>query len=348
MPGRSFASSSGDKPRLPSVPGPVALREHVGLAHQPAQGFEVLRLAQIEMRRELAVAGVVFLVAEIRQMRAGDLQHVGAVLGQRAGAGRPGEDARQVEHPDAGERPVALGQRFRRASPILTISISGSEAIAAACGCLAHSSMRAHHAARALGGDDRLLELERVPLRHRLAHRVAILRNAEHAQRGGAMVREIAVDIAPAAVLRRIDAHHRVALGRHRRAVHLQVMAAAQRRGGVARYRPRPPAAPGAQLPQIGDREPGRGERGGARLADPERRRQYRIGAAGDLDAPARVLGPAGDRQDGAQRFIDHVWIPGLFQLSAGLSVAKRSLNSALSGSLSCLNARGYAINPAA
>src|SRR5207245_6354072 len=52
---------------------------------------------------------------------------------------------------------------------------------------------------------------------------------AEHAERSGAMVREIAVEIAPATVLRRIDAHHRVALGRHLRAVQLHVMPAAER-----------------------------------------------------------------------------------------------------------------------
>ena len=91
--------------------------------------------------------------------------------------------------PDSGRSPS--GSFSGGLSPILTISISGSEAIAAACGCCAHSAMRAHHAAGALGGDDRLLELERVPLRHRLAHRLAVFRHAEHAQRGGAVVREV-------------------------------------------------------------------------------------------------------------------------------------------------------------
>src|SRR5438093_934886 len=89
----------------------------------------------------------------------------------------------------------------------------------------------AHHAAGALRGNDRLLELERIPLRHRLTHGLAILRHAEHAERGGAMVREVAVEVAPASVLGRIDAHHRVALGRHGRPVHLHVVPAAERGG---------------------------------------------------------------------------------------------------------------------
>ena len=164
----------------------------------------------------------------------------------------------------------------------------------------------AHHAAGAFRGDDRLLELERVPLRHRLAHRLAIFRHAEHAESGGAMVREIAVEIAPAAILSRIDAHHRVALGRHGRPVHLHVLSAAQRGGRLAGIDRDLLAAPGAQLPQIGDGEADRRERGGAGLADAERRRQYRIGAAGDLDRAGALLGPAGDRQQRAQSIIGH------------------------------------------
>ena len=206
--------------------------------------------------------------------------------------------------PDNGRSPS--GSFSGGLSPILTISISGSEAIAAACGCWAHSCHGAHHAPGALRGDDRLLELERVPLRHRLAHRLAIFRHAEHAEGGGTMVREIAVEIAPAAVLGRIDAHHRVALGRHGRPVHLHVTPAAERGGRLAGIDRDLLAPPGAQFPQIGDGEADRRERGGTGLADAERRRQDRIGAAGDLDRAGALLGPAGDRQQRAQSIIGH------------------------------------------
>ena len=167
------------------------------------------------MRRQFAVAGVVFLVADVRQVRRGDLQDVGAVLGQRAGAGRPGEHARQVEHADARQRPVAFGELFRRAVADLDDLHQRQRGDRRGLRMLRPFVHAAHHAAGALGGDDRLLELERIPLRHRLAHRLAILRHAEDAQGGGAVVREIGVDVAPAPVLRRIDAHDRVALGRH-------------------------------------------------------------------------------------------------------------------------------------
>ena len=78
------------------------MREHVGLAHQAMQGLDVLRLAQIETRRQLAVAGVVFLIAEIGRCAPVIFKHVGAVLGEGAGAGRAGQHAGQVEHADAG------------------------------------------------------------------------------------------------------------------------------------------------------------------------------------------------------------------------------------------------------
>ena len=54
-------------------------------------------------------------------------------------------------------------------------------------------------------------------------------------------------------------------------------------------------AAAGAQFPEIGGGEAGRGERRGARRPDAERRRQDRVGAAGDLDRARPLLGPAGD-----------------------------------------------------
>ena len=66
------------------------------------------------MGGELAVTGIVFLVADIWQLRPGDLQDVGSMLGEGTGTGRPGEDPRQVEHPDAGQRPIAADKLFRR------------------------------------------------------------------------------------------------------------------------------------------------------------------------------------------------------------------------------------------
>src|SRR5262249_50130713 len=142
----------------------------------------------------------------------------------------------------------------------------------------------AYHAAGALRSDDRLLELERIPLGHCFAHRLAIFRHAEHAERSGTMVREVTVEIAPAAILGGIDARHRVAFSRHRRAVPLHIMSAAERGGrlpGIDRALLSPP---GAQFLQLGDGEAARRERGGAGLADAERRGQDWIANPGDFD----------------------------------------------------------------
>src|SRR6516162_6569044 len=147
----------------------------------------------------------------------------------------------------------------------------------------------AHHAAGATGGDDRLFEPERVPLRYRAPYRLTVLLTAENAQRGGAMVWEVGMDIAPAAVLGRVHAHHRIAVFPDFGAVHLQVMTAAQRGDCLAQTDRDLLAAPGAQFPQIRCGETSRCECRGPGRTDAERRRQHRVVAAGDLDG-ARPL----------------------------------------------------------
>src|SRR5947208_14675960 len=98
-------------------------------------------------------------------------------------------------------------------------------------------------------------------------------------------------------------------------------MASAQRGGCLAcvgRYLLVPP---GAHQPQIGDGEADRRERSGAGLADAERRRQYRIGAAGDLDLAGPFVAPAGDRQDRTQSVVGH----GVNAFSVGCAGASSS-----------------------
>ena len=85
--------------RVDTLSIPFWSAEEIEAAIRPA-------LAQIEMRRQFAVPGVEFLVADIGQMRPGDLQDIGAVLGQCAGAGRTGQHARQIEHADPGKRAI--------------------------------------------------------------------------------------------------------------------------------------------------------------------------------------------------------------------------------------------------
>ena len=89
-------------------------RWHVGLAHQTLQRVELLWLAQIEPCRQFAVAGVVFLIIARCDVRGSDLQDVGTVFGQGARTGGARQHPGQVEHANARERPVALGQFLRR------------------------------------------------------------------------------------------------------------------------------------------------------------------------------------------------------------------------------------------
>src|SRR6266516_7675131 len=108
-----FRERLGREPALAEGARPVALREHVGLADQSAQGLELPRLAQIEVGGELAVAGIQLLVLDDWQMRRSDLQDVGAVLGEGAGTRRPGEHPGQVEHPDPRQWPLTIWERLR-------------------------------------------------------------------------------------------------------------------------------------------------------------------------------------------------------------------------------------------
>ena len=179
------------------------------------------------MGRELAVAGVVLLADDAGQMRPGDLQDVRAVLREGACAGRAGEDPRQVEHAHARQRPIAVRELLPRTVADLDDLDQWQRGDSSGLRVLGQFVHRAHHAPSAVRGDDRLLKLEGVPLCDGFAYCLAIFRHAEYAEGGGTMVREVAVDVAPAAVLGRIDAHYLVALGREGRSVHLHVMPAA-------------------------------------------------------------------------------------------------------------------------
>ena len=110
----------GRQPATGQCPRPVALAKHVALAHQTLQRVEVLRLTQIEPRRQFAMAGIVFLIIARRDLRGGDLQHVRTVLGQGARAGRIGEHGGQVEDgmPDRAAHRAAYPRRVCHAADV--------------------------------------------------------------------------------------------------------------------------------------------------------------------------------------------------------------------------------------
>ena len=100
MPGRSPARRFGREPFRRERAWTVRLDEHVGLSNQLLQGFPAR--SQINARRTLAYASVEIHQPGIGQVRHGDLQNVGAVLGEAFRARRPGgEHAGEIKSPHA-------------------------------------------------------------------------------------------------------------------------------------------------------------------------------------------------------------------------------------------------------
>ena len=141
----------------------------------------------------------------------------------------------------------------------------------------------ANHPTRTMRGNDGLFEFERVPLRYRFTYCLAIFRNTENFKRCLAMIGKVAVQIAPAIVLRRISAHDRIAPVRHGRAIHLEIGTAAQRSGRLARVDCDLLTPSGPDFPEIGHRQTNCSESCRARLTDTEWRSQYWIAAASDV-----------------------------------------------------------------
>ena len=118
----------------------VALGEDVGALHERAQPLGVGGIVEIQVRRALAVTRVHHERRDEGQLRRADPQHVGAVRGERAPAGRPGEHAGEIERADSRQRPRSRRQRLGRASPMRITSTTGRAASARPCGCSAHSA----------------------------------------------------------------------------------------------------------------------------------------------------------------------------------------------------------------
>ena len=164
MPGRISAQASGEN-RARQAAGPIALHEYVRLAQQAGEPLALLLGAQVERGRELAAARVDVERRKARQMRRRHAHDVGAVRGERAAANRAGDHARQVEHADAGQRPLACGQRGgpepRRS---WVISSSGSVRDRLSLRVRGPLGGRAHHGGDQLGVGGGRLECLALPL----------------------------------------------------------------------------------------------------------------------------------------------------------------------------------------
>src|SRR6185312_6985272 len=97
----------------------------------------------------------------------------------------------------------------------------------------------------------RFLEIGGVPVRHGATDGFTILVDAKHLERHGAMVREVAMEVAPSAVAAGIETHDAVARRRNRTVAELHVGPAAQRGGGLAQIDRDLLAATGTQFPEV-------------------------------------------------------------------------------------------------
>ena len=228
-----------------------------------------------------------------RQMRGGDVEHVGTVGGERARADRAGDHAGEVQHLDAGERTIAGRERLRRRVADL---FDGEQRQARHRAAL---RMGVPFGERARRGDDeagyggRVLQLERLPTIDGTLHRGAVIVGAKEFQCAGAVMRQVGVQPDPAAVAGTIDADGLVAMLMRQLAVDAQVALAAKFDAGVAHVDADALPAAGAQMPQfVGGESCG----GNGRLrhgADRERGRQgrFRAGQGDRLQTGLRLVG---------------------------------------------------------
>ena len=110
----------GAEPAARQVAGAEVLDERVGAVHEPQQDLAALGRAEVE--RDGALAAVRVLEGERRlahgrgavaivvaRLRALDLDHLGAEVGEHRGRERPRDDAREIEDAEALERPAGAG-----------------------------------------------------------------------------------------------------------------------------------------------------------------------------------------------------------------------------------------------
>ena len=260
--------------------GPVALQEHVGPGGEAAQRRLVRRLPQVERRAALAPACVHDQRRQGRQMRAGDVQHLGAMRREGARRDRPGDHPRQVEHAQPVERPGAEWRQRRRRR----IADAFDDDRRQRGGGRALRVRRPFRQAARHGGDQPGLGcggFQRLgrPALQGAADGVAVVVAAEQPQHPVPVVGEVGVQAHPAPVPAAVQPGNAVPAFMHRRARDAQVVLGAelgQRMGHVHADTLGRPAA--GAMDRSGGR-PGGADAGDGRGADGEGGRFQRVRA---------------------------------------------------------------------
>ena len=232
---------------------PITLGKDIGLAHQSGQRLDAGRLAEIDPGTTLAVAGVHQQFALIRQVRGGDVEHVGTVLGQNAAAGRAGQHSGEIQHANTAERPVAFQQWPRRCLADLDDVDQRQSGDRDAMRMGVPFVAAAYEAADAVAGCNCFFDGKAIPHGDGLGQRLARLGpGAGDAQCTGTMVRMVGVQEHGPAVPCRIVAGQWIP--RHRPlAVAPDIGIGAQRSRGGTQVDAHGLGLAGAQAPQVGD-----------------------------------------------------------------------------------------------
>ena len=254
----------------------VALREHVGTAHEIAQhvGLGV----EVDVRAAFAVARVEHERGHVGHALLVDEQHVGAVRRERAPARRTRQHAREVEGAHPAERPDAIADGFGGGLADLLHRQPGEAGDRGGLRVRVPLVGRAHHGpARARLGEC-ILERLRVPPLHQPGDVVA---GADHRSRPLRQAGERPVEVDPPPVPALVQRDEGVAGGgAHRRhPVELLERESQQRCRRGTHVDPHVLHLARPQLPQVRRRSPARRHGRRRHLAERERRREDRIGA---------------------------------------------------------------------
>jgi hypothetical protein len=106
--GGALPQRLGSVTQLLQRSGPVPVNKHVRLGQQSLELLPPLGRLEVQLGRVLAHVTIDLEEGHVAEVRARDLEHVGAVLAQDAADGRSGDDAADLEDFDAREGSVVV------------------------------------------------------------------------------------------------------------------------------------------------------------------------------------------------------------------------------------------------
>ena len=282
----------------------IRLADDVARPDEGPQPLGVIRQAQIEARRALAETPVHDVHLDARQVLGGDQEHVRAVRGERASTDRARDDPGQIHDAHAGQRAVAAPRRLSRSVADAHDLEKRQRGHRVRLRVVLPFVGSAHHSRAQARGCERVFELRRLPARHRGRDGIARSVAPEHAERAVAMMGKVAVELDPTAVSGSIEAGDGMPRTRRRAAIHTEIALTAERGRGGPRVDGDRLSPSGAEPPELGGRQPRRGDTRRRRGRDLEVAREHGIAArelrplesGGILPGRAPEVGKDGER----------------------------------------------------